>query len=132
MPTTAPDGIEYLGPNDPADIAGGTKSVATTTQDALNTRFAPLPYAVATGHVTITPTPNVPTGVHVDFPAGRFTVPPVVSVTAYSANIGEHVKGVSASGPTSTGMDIYIYRDNDNNTGVDWIAIQMSPSSAEG
>lgn len=132
MPKTATDGLEYLAPNDPADIAGGTKRLATTTQAAFDARDARLPYAMATGHVTITPNPNTPTGVHVDFPVGRFTVPPSVSVTPHSANVGEHVKGTSASAPTSTGMDIYIFRDNDANTGVDWIAVQMTPSSAEG
>lgn len=60
MPQTATDGIEYLGPNDPADIAGGTKMVATTTQAAIEDRHSRLPYAFASGRVTIDPIPDSP------------------------------------------------------------------------
>lgn len=66
------------------------------------------------------------------FPAGRFTVAPIVSVTAQfsgglcAANID--------SAPTTTGFSVYVQRNNAsaNGASVHWQAIQMTSGSASG
>lgn len=132
MPKTAKFEIEYLGPNDPADIAGGTKKVATGAEAAVEQATSLLPYATAGGRVSIKPTAEKPTSQHVHFPQGRFTVPPLVFINSRGGQPGSHVIEETADNVTATGFDAVLYRNNSTSTGLDWFAVQMQPASAEG
>lgn len=83
-----------------------------------------LPTAMTSGTVNITPVANTPTSVHVDFPPGFFASSPNVLVTANSAVPGDQLISASAANVTTSGCDIYIYRNNTTPTGVWWLAVQ--------
>lgn len=64
-----------------------------------------------TGWVTITPTPNTPTGIFVTFKR-HYEKIPVVLLTASSGVIGSQVLGVSTNGITNDGVNIVLTRTN--------------------
>jgi hypothetical protein len=113
----------------PVSVANG--GTGTTSLSAFKESTG-LPYAMAAGSVSITPVANTPTSAAITFPAGRFTVPPIVTVTASSTVPGSNVMEVSAASVTATGALIYIYRTNISNTTVYWSAVQMTSTSAAG
>lgn len=82
-----------------------------------------LPYRIATGRVSITPTAaNVMTEMSVLFPSGLFTATPRVFVSALTAVTA--VQSARASQVSQTGMTIYVLRTNTTSTNVDWFAVQ--------
>lgn len=91
-----------------------------------------VPYAMSQGRSYVTPVPDEPTAVTVTFPAGRFTSIPRVQVTAASQFPGTQTLGVGTSGTTATGTTIYLTRTNDTETGIDWLAVQMTSGGADG
>jgi hypothetical protein len=105
------------------DTAESTIASHTSSISANTTKLGFLPSRVASGIVTITPVANAATTVSITFPAGRFTSPPHMQVTANTAVAGT-VQEVSASNVTATGCDISIYRSNVTATGVWWLAVQ--------
>nr|WSX79683.1 right-handed parallel beta-helix repeat-containing protein [Streptomyces sp. NBC_00899] len=85
------------------------------------------PVGVATvtagGRIVITPSAaNTPTKVTVTFPAGLFTVAPVVVATAETSLPGNEVTGVGIGSRTPTQVDIWLTRTNTTATSVSWIA----------
>lgn len=107
------------------DLSTGSGRVLTTH----------LPYAVAQGRVTITPSAaDTPTGVSVTFPTSRFTTAPRVQITpASSANpTTTGVKGVGYTGTTASGTTVWLTRGNTTATPVDWTATQMQSGNADG
>lgn len=84
------------------------------------------PYAMSSGIVSFNPTANTPSSVSVTFPVNRFTLTPIVQVTAVTAVIGSTVQGVAVSSQSSTGFTAWVYRTNTSSTTVNWQATQMS------
>lgn len=79
----------------------------------------------AAGRVVMSPTAeNERINTFVTFPAGRFSEPPAVAVTADSV-VPERIRGISASSPSSTGFRMYFSRTTVADTGVTWIAMEM-------
>jgi hypothetical protein len=74
------------------------------------------------GTVSITPVVDTPTSVAVTFPV-TYTVSPSITVSASTTVPGSEVKEVSFANPSTTGMDIYLYRSTATTTGVRWQAI---------
>jgi hypothetical protein len=90
------------------------------------------PFAVSTGTITLTGMTTATTKTAaVTFPSGRFNVAPNVQVTADSAapdNVRVSKSAVSASGFTVAGNRA----DSGTTLTIDWVAIQMTSSSAAG
>lgn len=90
------------------------------------------PHAEAAGVVTVTSMTNGATRTAtVTFPAGRFSVAPIVKVTPNTGapdNVYASASGVSASGMTVAGHR----KDSTTTLAVWWHAIQMTPSAAAG
>jgi hypothetical protein len=84
------------------------------------------PYAMSSGIVSFNPTANTPSSVSVTFPVNRFTLTPIVQVTAVTTVIGSTVQGVAVSSQSSTGFTAWVYRTNTSSTTVNWQATQMS------
>lgn len=88
------------------------------------TAMARLP-RIATGIASITPTAaNAPTSADITFPTGRFSVAPVVQVTAATSVPGSQVTGVGVTNVTSTGCRVFVTRINTTATPVNWTAVQ--------
>lgn len=96
------------------------------------TRQTPgIPYAMASGRGTITGNGTLENSVDVTLPSGRFTVTPTITVTstnrvlvaalasASSTTFTAYLRHISASTWTSTNS-------------FHWVAVQMTPTSAEG
>lgn len=112
MPATTSAGLPYPLDTDPlANIAVAIKNLA----QALNDR-------VQAFEVTITPVTNTATSRHVNF-AVPFAAPPVVTATAKSTVPGERVIEVGVANITTTGCDVFIYRNNTLATPVAVIAV---------
>ncbi|TDL43608.1 hypothetical protein [Microbacterium oleivorans] len=92
------------------------------------------PHAVAGGTVTFTGTGAKTADATVTFPAGRFSVPPIIttSQTASGGNTFFLARVVSKS---ATGVTFRIAVSTDSFTGaysVDWMAVQMTSTAATG
>ena len=87
-------------------------------------QWRPLPFAMQTGTVNITPVANVATGVAVTFVSGRFTEAPFILATgATSASV---FLNASVGGISTTGATIYVLRQNATTTAVNYLVIQMT------
>lgn len=132
----APTGSSPIVYGTPAGGTGhGFKKWLEDIWDALNpltARAARTPYAVAAGVVTIAGGSGTTTNQTVSFPVGRFTVPPIVTVTGASSVPGTIVLGVGVDQITKDDARIHVHRTNSTNTNVHWIAVQMTDSSAAG
>lgn len=91
----------------------------------------PLPYATASGAVSITPVANSTVNVTVTLPAGRFTEIPNVFVSVDST-VPEQITGYSMSNVTTSSFRINLRRTNTTGTGIKWFAIQMTPTNTIG
>ena len=74
------------------------------------------------GQVNITPTANTPSSVQVTF-SKPFKTAPVVVATAISKVPGEKITEVSVNTISTTGCLLWIYRNTNENTTINWIAI---------
>lgn len=109
--------------NSDADVAAAINA-ATRAENAAATAVAAAA-RMAAGKVTVTPSaPNTPTSLAITFPAGRFTAPPAVVVTADTTSPGTQVVAVAVSSVTTGGCVIIVNRVNTTPTGCFWIAIQ--------
>lgn len=109
----------------------GTHSLMTThgVGDGSTTFNLPIvgspPQPMASGFISITPSAaNTPTPGAITFPAGLFTLPPRVIVTADSTVPGTVVTGVAATAVTTSGATIYLTRASTTSTGIHWVAVQ--------
>ena len=100
------------------------------TSSEVNSWSSFMPFAMAAGEVTITPVANTPTSVTVTFPAGRFTDAPRVVVTGRTTSTA--FVWASGGGATATSFTASLLRTNTTATALDWIAIQMTPTNANG
>jgi len=91
-----------------------------------------LPYATAAGVVTIPGGSGSRTSTQVDFPAGRFTVSPLVTMTYRGSATSGLEAGFGTYNISSTGFDAYMVRNSSTGAGFSWQAVQMTPTSAEG
>lgn len=145
MAQAASTGRVYLGTTDTATGSGGTYIAIAPASDSIvnalwvnhdGTEILRLrkdghidsphgPYAVAGGRGVSTPSSGVAT---VTFPAGRFSVPPILSVTSTSGGI------LIVTASTTTQFTVR----QANTTGaqvagtIDWTATQMTPTTANG
>lgn len=113
-----------------------------TNWQTLRTFGAGQPFAMAAGSVTFPPStinPNASAPPQTfSFPAGRFTVNPIVSFNIFGLAGGTVGMEPRLSGVSTTGGTMYLTnvsgsaRTNAGNLIVWWTAIQMTPSSAEG
>lgn len=91
------------------------------------------PYATSAGTLNIVPSAaNTPTSATVTFPVGRFSQPPVVTVSANTTVPGTTVLGVSSGGSTATSVLIWVTRTNTTSTSISWQATQMTSTSGDG
>jgi hypothetical protein len=112
------------------------------TTDAVNknlqtyyTSWRPLPFAIAGGYNAI----GAPSGLNVGnvasftFPAGRFTLPPVVTATAEYPTANS--KFIIVRNVTSSGFDGVLYQNAGGTlqgSNFYWIAMQMGAAGAVG
>jgi hypothetical protein len=112
------------------------------TTDAVNknlqtyyTSWRPLPFAVAAGRGSI----GAPSGLNIvnvasfTFPAGRFTVAPVVTISAEYTSANS--KFIILRSVTSAGFDAGLYQQAGGTlqgSAFGYIAVQMSNGSADG
>jgi hypothetical protein len=89
------------------------------------------PFSSAAGMVSIPGGSGTTTSATVTFPVGRFTVTPLVTL-GVNTTVPERILGPGYSGTSTTGMTIYLRRDNASATNVAWSAIQMTESDASG
>ena len=145
MPSTTAWGLPYPVIGDQADVPGDMGELAEAVDGALTELSAdvaavprPDPSAVtawrmAAGRATM---PTAPAGnsgvtVAVTLPAGRFTVPPIVTALAVSNGYG----AASAGAPTTTSFSCRYYNPTGSTPSsptVHWIAVQMTTSKAVG
>ena len=78
----------------------------------------------AVGSVTISSTAaDTPNSTTVTFPAGRFSGPPVVMLTANTTVPSTGVTGLGVTGVTASGCTIWCTRANTSSTNVLWLAV---------
>lgn len=80
---------------------------------------------IYTTSVTVSPTPNTPTSVTVNFPAGTFSSPPGIQVTPNTS--ASSVSLVSYTGVTTTSVNVWVLRTNASATAVSVTAVQTEP-----
>ncbi len=123
------NGIPALDDLDPAALVGQySRDLRTELNDGR------LPFAIASGTVTITLASQAGNSQSVTFPAGRFSTPPIVMATKQAGTLAK--ASVYAVGVTASGCSIGLYQGDGTSTSgsvqVGWIAIQMLPAAAEG
>lgn len=98
-------------------------------------RMASTAYAMSAGVVAITSTSGSTTSATVTFPAGRFSSPPVATVSPNSTL--PDIRRVSYGSVTATGMTVYFHNASASagssvTLNVSWTATQMTPTSGAG
>lgn len=96
-----------------------------------------IPFAMAAGAVAISFSNQAVSSASVTFPAGRFTVTPVVTLTQASLQGGSGLLIPKVTGTSSSGFTAYAYMANAGNTTVSnvqfyWTAVQMTSASGVG
>lgn len=114
-----------------AAAAASSATAAAAAQAALSSALAHLPYAMAQGVVTVSPTTvGESVSASVTFPVGRFTQAPRVLVNARST---DPAIGMSTSGSSASGVNIRLVRNLTlASTPIEWQATQMTASNADG
>lgn len=74
------------------------------------------------GTVTVTPVANTPTSIDIMFDTEFDTIPDV-NATAITAVPGTKVTGIGVSNKTKTGFTLWVTRNNNTDTIVNWTAI---------
>jgi hypothetical protein len=110
------------------DVAGALSATVGGVQ-------RPVPFATHTNTIaSVDHATGASANVSITFPAGRFTQPPIVIASMYSAN--RMVCSVRSSpGPTTGGANIQTFNPQTITTtlnSIAWIAIQMLPGAAPG
>jgi hypothetical protein len=87
--------------------------------------------AIAAGQVTVASAGGAVNAPQVvTFPAGRFTTPPVVTVSVYAGS-NVYVAGIGSPTPSTTQFTATVFRNDGANMGavnvvVMWIAVQVT------
>lgn len=93
-------------------------------------------YREAAGQQGITITAATFATVALTFPAGRFTVPPLVTATIATAPGGSAKLIPRVTAVTTTGAALYVYTGDGSSAtasvSIAWHATQMTPASAAG
>ena len=117
------------------------------TVKALETRLAKLEqfnllnkvFTTYSGSVVITPVANTPTSATITLNPSPFTQSPLVYTSAVTTVIGSSVLGTASSSSSTvdngrngfqTTFNVWVYRVNTTTTTVNYMAVQMTPSSA--
>lgn len=74
------------------------------------------------GTVTVTPVANTPTSIDIMFDT-EFDIIPNVNATAITAVPGTKVTGIGVSNITETGFTLWVTRNNNTDTIINWTAI---------
>ncbi|KAB2807979.1 hypothetical protein F9L07_25250 [Pimelobacter simplex] len=94
------------------------------------------PFAIATGVVNVALSAVNSAFTNITFPAGRFTVPPLVLATLQSAPSGSQKFVPRVLNATTSGASVYVYTGDTTaqtaTVNVAWEAIQMTPTTAAG
>ncbi|KAB2808305.1 hypothetical protein F9L07_22585 [Pimelobacter simplex] len=94
------------------------------------------PFAIATGVVNVALSAVNSAFTNITFPAGRFTVAPIVLATLQSAPSGSQKFVPRVLNATTSGASVYVYTGDTTaqtaTVNVAWEAIQMTPTSAVG
>jgi hypothetical protein len=78
---------------------------------------------IQTGSVNVTPTANAVTTVSVTFPEAFAEIPDIVLVSPVTTVPYTAVRYASASGYTTTGFKLHLYRTGTGETTVTWMAV---------
>ena len=109
---------------------GNVGDIWVDTSSDVNAWSSFMPYAMSSGSTTITTVANVPVSVTVTFPTGRFTQAPNCLATGNTASSA--FVYAATGGATTTSFTVTALRGNAVTMSVDWVAIQMLPTSASG
>lgn len=99
------------------------------------------PFSMAAGQTTVTVTKNMIYGAKaISFPAGRFRVPPIVTIALSSAPGGSNSLVPRTINNSPNGVSIYLYTADEKPASttanvtveVQWTAVQMSEDAADG
>lgn len=129
MPANTPKGFPYVLPADNvADYPATSQGLAVKLDAAV-------PFAIAAGVATINMNGNTSGTAGIAFPAGLFTVPPIVTVTKALQGGGKTIPNVSSI--TKDGAIAQLVSADGTAYGagaypVHWIAIQQTPTAAPG
>lgn len=101
---------------------GTTKGASSSAATTPATPTHPARAVVAAGRVSVTSKARTPASVHVSFPSGRFSKPPVVTTTAMTSTPGE--VQTSVDHVTKSGCDVHVYSPDAERATIGWTAIQ--------
>ena len=107
-------------------VGSGVAEVVSSTGGGSS--GAALPFSMAAGTVTLSFS-GAPASASVTFPAGRFTHAPIVTATLGVASLGI---SLSATSVTATGCTIGGSSSYTGSVPVQWVAVQMTPTSGTG
>jgi hypothetical protein len=114
----------------PSPLEGQVTTNATSKNlETYYDQWRPLPFAMQTGLVNITPVANVPTSVAVTWGVGRFTQQPIVFATVQSNATGV-LNGAATA--TTSGGTISFLANNTTSRNVGYMAVQMLNNNASG
>lgn len=107
----------------------------TSSSQLIHRGSVPVPI-MAAGSVTVTCTTSSFGQTSISFPAGRFTVAPIVMATLQGAPTGSGKYSARVINVTSSGALVQIY-DGDSSANtfsvvVGWVAVQMTTTTADG
>lgn len=111
-------------------------AIQAAIDEAVSTRTDGLPYAMAAGTVSVTLSGVAVDSAAITFPASRFAVAPIVTVTIANGPSGTSKFVPRVIGATASGASVYVYTgDATTATGsvvVNWTAVQMTDVAAAG
>lgn len=122
----------------------GTQNASLIDDYALelaNKLEAAVPHAAAAGQATIAGTTlasGAAANVAITFPTSRFSVAPIVTATVASAQAGTATLVARVISITTSGASVYVYNAGASSVTfsgsllVNWAAVQMTPSAANG
>jgi hypothetical protein len=142
MPTTSGYALPYPSDSDAVDVPGDMQALAQAVDTQLTTVYGRLPHATSTARLTVTglstaPSDSIATMGTINWPAGRFSVAPVVVVTSNEDALAPGSYGaIFTVNSTAASATISFCNRNSSTTitklSVNAIAIQMASGSATG
>jgi hypothetical protein len=106
----------------------GTESISTQLGLRPKPGTSGIPFRMAAGSLTVTGNATV------TFPSGRFSVAPILSTGAYTNGANTAAAPMFLPSPTATSFTIYgeTTAQTARTARIDWIAIQMTSTTAAG
>ncbi len=128
MPGTSTKGYPYILGTDTADTIDDTSLALANKLEAV------VPFAMSSGTVNVTLTASTSGTATVTFPAGRFSVAPLVQLTKNSSNAAASltIPMVTAVSASSMTVALYATATQTVTVAVHWWAVQMTTAAANG